>query len=182
MNRAIASLRALGWPALAGMGAVAAAIALLAAAHGLERRTNDVRAVITRMAASPPVSPPMAADSPVGQHVVALPHELQFNQDLSTLFTLARELGIRIAAAEYRAEPKPELRVVVRTVNLRVAEDYPKFKQFIAQLLGAVPHAALQEIQVDRKDTATAHGQFQVKFALIYQSAGAPAADGAGAR
>jgi len=76
---------------------------------------------------------------------------------------------------EYRQTSNPSLQVLVRTLDIRIHEDYPRLKGFVADLLGNMPHVSLQEIRVERKDAAVTQGQVLLKLSFVYQASGIPA-------
>lgn len=100
----------------------------------------------------------------------ALPPQAQWLQDVEALFRIAGERNIGIQAIEYQQEPVPALQASTRTLTVSIYEDYPKFKAFLAAVLGANPHAALQEVRIDRDDPKNAQGAIVFKLVYVYRT------------
>lgn len=160
-----------GWPTLVGLLAAACGVAMLAAAWHYDlqaRRLRSPEAVLGE--------PNNPADTRqfarATEALFTVPEDSSHIDDLSRLFKLAKAKGVHIGTVEYRQEQSPSLQVLVRTLDIRIHEDYPKLKGFVAELLGAMPHVSLQEIRVDRKDAVTLQGQVLLKLAFVYQVSG----------
>lgn len=92
--------------------------------------------------------------------------------DVAQIFALAKVHGIVLGQIDYRNEPNSSLPIRVRTLDLHIAEDYPKFKPFVADLLATMPHLFLQEIRVERGNAETSKAQITLKVSLIYKMQG----------
>lgn len=168
-----------GWPTLVGLLAAACGLAMLAAAWHFDQQAHHLR--------SPEGSPLLGESAfPAGarqfaratEAIFTVPDDSSHIDDLSWLFKLAKAKGVHIGTVEYHQEQSPSLQVLVRTLDVRVHEDYPKLKSFLAEVLGSMPHATLQEIRVDRKDAGTLRGQVLLKLAFVYRVAGTVPAGG----
>lgn len=161
----------LGWPALIGVLAAIGGLGMLGATWHYSRQisalTEQATAIATDSAASPGTTRRFARAT---EPTFIVPRDSTNLDDLKYLFKLAKAKGVSVDTVEYHQEPDLTLQVLVRTLDIRVHEDYPKLKGFIAELLAAMPHATLQEIRVDRKDARTAQGQVLLKLAFVYRS------------
>ena len=98
------------------------------------------------------------------------PSDSEYMQDLARIFKIATADAISLDAIDYRKEVAVGSGFTLRTVNLRVNEDYPKMKSFVANVLATFPHAALNEIRIERKDATTEQSSVLLKFALVYRT------------
>lgn len=169
-------IRQAGWPTLGGLLALAIGLAMLSAAWHYDQQARRLR---TPGDATQQEVPADAAGvrqfARATEATFTIPEDSTHIDDLNQLFKLAKAKGVQIGTVEYRQTPNPSLQVLVRTLDIRIHEDYPKLKGLVAELLGSMPHASLQEIRVERKDAATAQGQILLKLALVYRAPGASA-------
>lgn len=164
-----------GWPALAGFGAVIVGVLMLGTAAYFQWQSSQLLESNTQVLAgrgrgakSSPQLP--AADG----SLFSAPADGTHLEDVRRLFKLAKEKGVSIGAIEYRSETSPALPILIRTLDLRINEEYPKFKAFVAELLSSMPHVFLQEIQVEQGHTASAKEQIMLKLSFVYQNRTAP--------
>ncbi|AEG92346.1 hypothetical protein Rta_12590 [Ramlibacter tataouinensis TTB310] len=99
----------------------------------------------------------------------SLPQAAQHTRDYEELFRLAKETGLRIDSVQYHRERNPALALQLRTLDIRVSEEYPKLKRFLAAVLGKIPHASLQELRFERSDGTTLQGEIAFKLVLLYR-------------
>jgi hypothetical protein len=98
------------------------------------------------------------------------PPDTMFLEDLRALFTLAKKFGISLGVVEYKTERNDKLPLTMRTIELKVKEDYPKIKGFLSQVLAGFPFASLQEIRVERTDGLAVQGTLLIRLMLVYKS------------
>ncbi|MFN7864049.1 MAG: hypothetical protein ACK5N7_12190 [Curvibacter sp.] len=169
--------RQAGWPALVGLLATVVGLALLLAAWPIDRQT---RRLYESRTTAPTVDTGGGAQARQFARATeahfTIPEDQTHIEDLEKLFKLAKAQGVQIGTVEYRQSPNPSLQVTVRTLEVRIQEDYPRLKVFLADLLGNMPHMSLQEIRVDRKDASTPQGQVLLKLSFVYRVSGMPAA------
>jgi hypothetical protein len=60
---------------------------------------------------------------------------------------------------------------LVRTVEIRLNDDYPNIKKFISHFLDKVPNASLQEIRIERNDAQSLQATTLLKLAFVYRKA-----------
>lgn len=169
----------IGWPTVLGLLATLGGVAMLGTAwhyRGQVRELTEPGTVVAADNSRQPSTTRQFARATEATFIV--PQDNSHLDDLKYLFKLAKAKGINIDTVEYHQEPDLALQVVVRTMDVRVHEDYPKLKGFVAELLASMPHAALQEIRVDRKDARTPQGQVLLKLAFVYRAEMPPRQDG----
>lgn len=159
------------WPVLAGLCAGICGLLMLAATWHIQGQTNEL------LAASSQVISKQTNDAKLSRQpsqsiepIFSVPEQNTHLADLGRLFKLAKDKGVNLGAIEYRVEPSTTLPILVRTLNLRVNEEYPKLKGFVAELLNAFPHVSLQEIRIERKDDAALQEHVMLKLSFLYQS------------
>lgn len=160
-----------GWPTVVGLLAALGGITMLGATWHYRvqvRELTEPGNVAAAESAHRPSTTRQFARATEATFIVPL--DSTHVDDLKYLFKLAKAKGVNIDTVEYRQEHDQTLQVLVRTMDIRVHEDYPKLKGFVAELLAAMPHAALQEIQLDRKDARTPQGQVLLKLAFVYRA------------
>jgi len=80
-----------------------------------------------------------------------------------------------LASGDYRDADATALSLDTRLVDLRINENYGTLKEFLASVLNAMPHAAVQELRIERKDGTTVKHQVFLKLALVYSPRAAQA-------
>lgn len=158
----------LGWPNQLACVLVAAAMVTSACAWFIAQHAHNLAAMLESVQGTQ-VAPPMKLE-PVDEALSMAPQDAQYIQDLGLLFQIGQEAGVALGVMEYKSETNPKAPLTVRTIELRTNEDYPKIKGFISKVLNEMPHAALQEIRIERKDAQTAQGSMLIKLSLVYQA------------
>lgn len=160
-----------GWPVLAGLLAFFIGLALLLGAWQVKQETRHLGA------STPPSTTvdagyvePQRQFARATEAVFTIPEDKTHLDDLDKLFKLAKSKGVQIGTVEYRQSPNPALQALVRTLDIRMVEDYPRLKGFVAELLSSMPHVSLQEIRVERKDSSATHGQVLLKLSFVYRA------------
>lgn len=154
------------WPVVVAMVltglAGGAQLGALMLAQKAARLESDVRMAL-------PMPPPKVPVLEEPDPFESLPDGAEFTKDLSKFFRIAQGFAVTLGPIEYRLEENPKLpQLVQRSMEFRVNEGYPKTKAFLSKVLQTLPHAALQEIRVERKDVMNAQGSIQVKLVLLY--------------
>lgn len=169
-------LRQAGWPALVGLLAVLSGLALLPVAWQYKQQAHQLQAPEASARADAAGNTTQARQfARASEAIFTIPEDKTHIDDLDRLFKLAKAKGVQIGTVEYRQASNPALQVLVRTLDIRIHEDYPRLKGFVAELLGSMPHVSLQEIRVERKDAATTQGQVLLKLSFVYRASGASA-------
>jgi hypothetical protein len=163
-----------GWPFATGIAAFVLGLTLLgAAALSFDKasRVRESNALLAPNTDAPPVAP--SASGPEA-FVSQLPDDSTYLNDVAFIFKEARDQAVTIGPIAYRMESSASIPVVVHTMELRLAEDYPKLKAFIAQLLEEMPHLSLDEIQIEQATSSGAANmgskvQATLKLSLVYR-------------
>ena len=166
----LAPLRALGWPVLCGLGLLLVGALLLGLSQQLRLQKNTLQLEL-RQAQKPG---PKAASAVRGVPVI-FPPSSDYTADLAQIFDIAKSQGIVLASGDYRDADPTALGLDTRLVDLRINENYGTLKEFLASVLNAMPHAAVQELRIERKDGTTVKHQVFLKLALVYSPRTAPA-------
>jgi hypothetical protein len=159
-----ASLRGIGWPVLCGMGLLLVGALLLGLSQQLRLQKNKLQLELRQ---AQKTSPKPAAHQARGVPVV-FPSSSDYTADLAQIFDIAKSQGIVLASGDYRDADPTALGLDTRLVDLRINENYGKLKEFLASVLNAMPHAAVQELRIERKDGAAVKHQVFLKLALVY--------------
>lgn len=159
-----APLRAVGWPVLCGIALVLVGALLLGLSQQLRAQKNRLQLEL-RQAQKPG---PQAAASRTRGVPVVFPPSGDYTADLAQIFDIAKSQGIVLASGDYRDADPTALGLDTRLVDLRINENYGKLKEFLASVLNAMPHAAVQELRIERKDGAAVKHQVFLKLALVY--------------
>lgn len=101
---------------------------------------------------------------------LAMPADTRFLDDINTLHTLASAHGVVLGSIDYGSGEASTLPIVVRNLDLRLRDDYPKLKSLLSDLLHRLPHAYVREIQIERGDPLLSSVQVTVRLAMVYQS------------
>jgi hypothetical protein len=172
-NAMVGLFRQIGWPPLLGLLAIMTGLALLLAAWQVHQQTRHLHH------ASDATPSAGTSDATQGRQfarateaIFTIPEDRTHIDDLDRLFKLAKSKGVQIGTVEYRQTPSPSLQALVRTLDVRIHEDYPRLKGFVAELLGSMPHVSLQEIRVERKDATVTQGQVLLKLSFVYRASG----------
>ncbi len=157
-------LRALGWPVLCGVGLILVGALLLGFSHQLRLQKNKLQLSLRHTESATP--------KPTVNHTrgvpVIFPPSADYTADLAQIFDIAKNQGMVLSSGDYRDADPTALGLDTRLVDLRITENYGKLKEFLASVLNAMPHAAVQELRIERKDGTAAKHQIFLKLALVY--------------
>jgi hypothetical protein len=157
-------LRALGWPVQCGVGLMLVGALLLGLSHQLRIQKNKLQLEL-RQAQRPGLKPTV---NPARSVPVIFPSSSDYTADLAQIFDIAKSQGIVLASGDYRDADPTALGLDTRLVDLRITENYGTLKEFLANVLNAMPHAAVQELRIERKDGTAVKHQVFLKLALVY--------------
>ncbi len=159
------------WPVVGGSLAFVAGLLMLACAALFYRQAGQLLEPATQPGVGRDVSTGRPAAS--GDSAFLVPAYATQLDDVNLLFRIATDQSVTLGPIEYRSEPGSSLPVVVRELDLRLNEEYPKLKVFLAELLKQMPHLYVREIQVELGTGAAAKVRTTLKLSMVYQ---APAA------
>jgi hypothetical protein len=162
-----------GWPATTGLVAFLIGLLMLAASLLLGSQVERTVPIPDAPRSSPRSASNGAIPTQVGDGpAIDAPRYETHLDDVAFIFALATEHGVAVGPVDYRTEARSSLPVLVRTLDLHLAEDYPRFKPFVADLLARLPHLYLQEIRIERGNAETPKAQITLKLALVYRIEG----------
>ncbi len=166
----------LGRPALLGLVLllIAAVLTLVVRPH-LEDRGRELDARIdAAMRRSAQQAKAAAPAQRVTRPQDELPEFTQRSADLMTLISLARQSQVELPRADYKLEPVSagDGGLVQWHVQLPVRGSYTQLRQFVASMLNGLPHAALENLQIERSDTQQSVLQTTLDLSLYYQGSG----------
>jgi hypothetical protein len=158
-----------GWPVAAGAFAFLVGILMLAGAAYLHSRTrNLLESVPVHAAGASPAAAPDAALVQTTDLLSGLPPYRSHTDDVSALLRIASQQGVTIRSAEYRTDSSPSLPVVFRIADIRMDEEYPKIKAFVAEALKRMPHVSLDEFRVDQANSGAGKLQTSLRLSFAY--------------
>jgi hypothetical protein len=102
-----------------------------------------------------------------------LPLAQRQNDDLKTLFQLARRRGLLVAQAEYGRPADVSASIDGLQLTLPLGGSYPQLRQFAEDALRAMPHLSIDQIGFERDAIAGANVAARMKLTLWYR-AGSP--------
>jgi hypothetical protein len=158
----------------------AVALALLAAAAALhwhwlpgmraERQRLESR-LLALPAARPAASEAPAVLAPVG---LELPSQRQRARDVEVLVDAAQRSGMLLERADY-AMAAPNGNAAARLqATLPLSGSYTGLRRYVAAVLNALPHAALESLSLERADAQSPQLQATARLVLFYRAEGQP--------
>jgi heme exporter protein D len=167
-------LRSSGSTTWLALGMVLAALLALLYAPQIQRDNDALERTLQRKRQQLSLQPakPVRAPDPLDQvrdYLAAFPPVQQNAQDISTLFQSAARHGIALPHADYQFKSVASLPLVTYSATLPVHGDYRAIRAFTADVLQALPHAALDELRMSRPNAANAALDTVVHFSLVYR-------------
>jgi hypothetical protein len=167
--------RRLGWAGLGGAALLLAGVAAALALPGAQQRAQALSEQLERVRGAV-VPPPAAVASPAQDRQQALaelgarlPRLRDNAADLAKLFALAQAHKLDLAKGDYQLGTDPRAPLQTYSVTLPVQQSYAALKTFSAEVLRALPHAALDELRLERHDAASTQADARLRFTFIYQ-------------
>lgn len=167
--------RRLGWTGLGGAALLLAGVAIAAALPGLQAGIQTLEQRLARaqaQAGALPNTPTAAAPDP--QQALAalsarLPNLVDNAADLEKIFALAQAHKLELDKGDYQLGADARAPLQTYSVTLPVHASYAVLKKFSAEVLRALPHAALDELRLERHDAASLDTDGRLRFTLIYR-------------
>lgn len=150
------------WPLAAAV--VLAVVSMVGLGYGLSGRAQVRSLQSTAMQVSTVADIAAIADS---HRVFSVPAE-QFHADLQRIFSIAAQHRIALGQLTYGREAPSAAPYDVRTVDIRITENYGKSKAFIAAVLESLNNAMLSGLRMERKGDGGDKGQVSMRFSLVY--------------
>lgn len=168
--------RRLGARGLAGALLLVAALSLALLAPRLAAHNQAQLLRLAQWQAEPvrPVAPAVAAPAvepgSLADLGTVLPTLERNGDDLEQLFALARTHKVALQRGEYQLAQESHAALLSYSVTLPVHQTYATIKQFSAAVLRALPHAALDELRLERNESGSADLDARLRFTLFYRS------------
>ncbi|MFO1270725.1 MAG: hypothetical protein U1F50_03425 [Rubrivivax sp.] len=170
------ALRRFGPFGLAGLSLMSLAALVAAFGPRLDRGTEDLRQALEarRVAAAAP----KAASAPeealgdqerLERFVGTFPPLAQNAQDMAAVFDSAERAHVVLAKADYAVRSEAGSPFIAYTATFPLREPYGAIKAFTANVLRALPHAALEEMRMGRPDVGGTVLEASVRFTLVYR-------------
>jgi hypothetical protein len=159
----------IGWPVALGSVAFVTGLLMMAGAAYFNHQTRLLSEEATRAAtqqSARSASEPASADSGLATQ---LPPASTHLNDVGWIFKLAKEQGVAVGGVTYRTETMASIPVTVRSMEMRVDEEYPKLKAFVAELLRDLPHLYLNELRIEQGNAATGKVQATLNISMAYR-------------
>jgi hypothetical protein len=99
---------------------------------------------------------------------LSIPLAQQYTRDVDLLFGVSKEVGLALGAINYKYDHLAQSNLAVYSMNFQLSDEYQNIKYFLSRLQSTLPNCALQEVRIERKDTATL-ATASIKLALIYR-------------
>ncbi|MGN6525774.1 MAG: hypothetical protein ACTHL8_05250 [Burkholderiaceae bacterium] len=167
--------RRIGYTGIAGLAALAAVLVLAACLPALRRQAVDAAAAAQRQAAAQRARPParaIAASPADGAraYVDGFPALSQNAADMRTLFAAAQSRHLPLPKGEYQLKATPNGPFVTYTATFPIRADFDTTQAFCADVLGALPHAALDELRLSRDSAGSTALDAVVRFTFFYRN------------
>jgi hypothetical protein len=167
--------RRIGWRGIAVLALALLAVGLAAWQAEVQRdaRALHQQVIVRRshplpiIAAAPAASGPVAVDEWVG----AFPTLAQNAADLAAIFASAERNHVALPKGEYQLKTEAGSPFVIYTASFPVRTPYAALKAFAADVLTALPHAGLEDLQLLRDSAGSTELESVVRFTLIYRGA-----------
>jgi hypothetical protein len=117
---------------------------------------------------APPPEPPTAQEQ-LDRLVDGFPPFEQNASDVKALFAGAQRAHVNLLKGEYVFKADAGSPFITYTATFPVQESYAALKTFAADVLQALPHAALDELRMARPNTASTVIDATIRFTLVYR-------------
>jgi hypothetical protein len=168
-------VRRLGHAGIAGVATLLAAAVLAATLPQLRRDARESAAsgaalelAAKQRALARPVS--LSPADAARAFVDGFPAMRQNAADLGQVFAAAQARHVKLAKGEYQLKAEPNAPFVVYTATFPVHGDYDALKGFSADVLAALPHVAMDELQLSRDAAGSTTLDAIVRFNFYYRS------------
>lgn len=157
---------------LAGVLALAGALAWLAMPRHALAPPAPAAAPAPNAASTPAPAPANAAEG-LAAFYGAMGPARHPEQELRTLFQLARRNGLQLSQGQYDAKPDPAARLLRYQIMLPLKGEYTAVWSFAQMAMLAVPFASLDELSFQREAIGDAEVEASVRFTFYLNTSGA---------
>ena len=110
---------------------------------------------------------------PVGQQIEefvgTFPSLSQNSEDLKEVFLSAKRHQVPLPRGEYQLKNEANAPLLAFTATFPLNASYGSTKDFTAEVLRKLPHAAMDELRMTRSAAGSAELESSVRFTLIYR-------------
>lgn len=160
-----ALVNALGWPGLAGLAALALAIAAIVAGQRWDAQATRLQAEVRELRTKArPAAAAVAAPVSVQQWQATLPLPAGRQQRLADLLELAIRLDLHAARTEHRLSASEGLERL--RVTMPVTGSYAQLRRFIAAALERDPALSLDAVKLRRTSPMSADVDAELQWSL----------------
>jgi hypothetical protein len=165
--RAIA--RRIGVAGISGIAILFACAAFYAAALRPAERELAAQRDASRPGASRPAALDVQGDD-LRRFYALFPPAEKLPDEVERLFALARASNLQLLQGEYRTERRPAGLIAYRVV-LPVRGSYAQIRAFVGELLTGMPIASLDALRFERKKSAEAQLDAQLRITIHFRPA-----------
>lgn len=163
-----------GWPAAAGLALIAGALAVqFLGVELVQAKTVALRASQTaqrqRLAQQP--SQENAASKRTADFYASLPEATGALEAIEVIHSIAAAKGVKLATGDYRLVREGGAHLQRYQITLPARASYPGLRAWIAEVMNAVPSAALDEISFRREDVGSDSVEARVRITLFLRGA-----------
>lgn len=169
------AFRRLGPGGVAGVLGLVGALLLVVWLHRLDQDAAALDAVrgqhATRLArpAAPPEAPRVTVEQQIATFVQTFPPLSQHAADLRRVFESAHQRGLLLPRGEYQLRDEAGTPLVTVTATFPVAANYGALRDFSADVLKTLPHAALDELRMSRDGAGGVVLESSVRLSFVYR-------------
>jgi uncharacterized small protein (DUF1192 family) len=162
-----------GWPAAAGLGLLIGAICLqLFGVDEIKARTADLQAeqAAQRLRAAPKPNADEAASQQRDTFVASLPAATEAVEAVAVIHRAATAHSVTLATGEYRLARDGSAPLVRYQITLPAHAGYQNLRAWLADVMNALPTAALDEIGFRRDDISGDAVEARVRLTLFLKA------------
>ena len=170
-------LRRMGWPGVLAIGILAMCPAFYFSAIRTEQARLDtarhsVAALHEQLAAGKSLNGTrLSPEDQLAEFYRKFPVEELSPQWLEKLVALAANHGLSLNDAEYKATRDKVGKLVRYQITFPLKGEYPQIRKFLTDLPGALPVAALENVQFERQKVTDPNVEARIKLVLYLEQA-----------
>ena len=168
-------LRRIGMKGLLGLALLASACALAAWTPRLQRDAVDIRQAATVAQRSLAGAVDMRGRTPstrqqLQEFAATMPPASQTAADLKVVFAAAQRHNVSLHKGEYQLKVEPNSPFVTYAATFPVKERYSSVKDFAADVLRTLPHAAMEDLRLERSDAGSPMLDARIRITFVYRA------------
>ena len=172
VKRSLVNLR---WPGLVGLGllfvtAGLAAVGIRSAHVQISALDYEASTMSKRLGNRGAATAAVSGRSQLSNFYAFFPLTENVPELLGRLHRAATQHQLVLAKGEYKLSHEPDFRLARYQVTLPVKGDYTNVREFVNDVLEAVPSAALEELTLKRESIEVPELESRVRFALFLTS------------